>query len=317
MNLDTVIVEINRTAREHRTAQFREAAFNILHNVVRFDTASWSSVNAVGLIPDDMLLWRQHSGSAESYLKVRTSDVICLWTSKNAEKPQLFNWSSAEDPRQYVPKFKDHCEENGYINILSAMIRSSSSTYTNISLSRRDSDRPFRRQDSSAIQRLIPHLLNAWIVNHVLHPTDFMDDQGPYDAVTMACSRSGKMLGESSRFLEILREDIPDWDAHYLPDQILARINRHRSWKSARVKIASKPIADVHLVAIRRLSGTALTARELEICRRAALGLTYKQIAEEFGISPGTVKNHLYNSYSKLNVGSRISLFRVLNPAGI
>ena len=48
-----------------------------------------------------------------------------------------------------------------------------------------------------------------------------------------------------------------------------------------------------------------LTARELEVVRLAARGLTNKAIGRELGISDRTVQGHLANIYGKLGVNSR------------
>jgi NarL family two-component system response regulator LiaR len=48
-----------------------------------------------------------------------------------------------------------------------------------------------------------------------------------------------------------------------------------------------------------------LTERELEVLRRAAHGLTNKQIGAGLAISDRTVQNHLANIYAKLGVASR------------
>jgi two-component system, NarL family, response regulator LiaR len=48
-----------------------------------------------------------------------------------------------------------------------------------------------------------------------------------------------------------------------------------------------------------------LTDRELDVLRRAARGLTNKQIGADLQISDRTVQNHLANIYAKLGVASR------------
>jgi DNA-binding NarL/FixJ family response regulator len=48
-----------------------------------------------------------------------------------------------------------------------------------------------------------------------------------------------------------------------------------------------------------------LTERELDVLRRAARGLTNKQIGADLQISDRTVQNHLANIYAKLGVASR------------
>jgi len=55
----------------------------------------------------------------------------------------------------------------------------------------------------------------------------------------------------------------------------------------------------------RPAGGDTLTERELEVLRRAARGLTNKQIGADLQISDRTVQNHLANIYAKLGVASR------------
>lgn len=52
----------------------------------------------------------------------------------------------------------------------------------------------------------------------------------------------------------------------------------------------------------------ALTPREQQVAAAIVRGLSNKQIAREFGISPETVKRHLASIYSKLALGGRVAL---------
>jgi len=52
-------------------------------------------------------------------------------------------------------------------------------------------------------------------------------------------------------------------------------------------------------------AGERLSARELEIIKLAARGMSNKSIAADSGLTVRTVKGHLANIFSKLNVGSR------------
>jgi DNA-binding NarL/FixJ family response regulator len=51
-----------------------------------------------------------------------------------------------------------------------------------------------------------------------------------------------------------------------------------------------------------------LTARELAVARRAAAGMSNRDIASEMQISVKTVQFHIGNVYSKLGVRSRVQL---------
>jgi DNA-binding NarL/FixJ family response regulator len=54
--------------------------------------------------------------------------------------------------------------------------------------------------------------------------------------------------------------------------------------------------------------GLVLTRREQEVVRWVAHGLTNKEVARKLGVSDKTVKTHLGNIYSKLNVNRRSQL---------
>lgn len=58
-----------------------------------------------------------------------------------------------------------------------------------------------------------------------------------------------------------------------------------------------------------------LTGRERVIARQAAAGTSNKMIASELSISVRTVEGHLYQIYSKLHVGSRRELARLLTAS--
>ena len=55
---------------------------------------------------------------------------------------------------------------------------------------------------------------------------------------------------------------------------------------------------------------TGLTAREVEVLRLVAQGLTDMQVAEQLIISPRTVNSHLTSMYNKLGVDSRAAATR-------
>ena len=53
-----------------------------------------------------------------------------------------------------------------------------------------------------------------------------------------------------------------------------------------------------------------LTAREVEVLRLMAQGLTNEQVAKQLVISPRTVNSHLTSIFSKIGVSSRGSATR-------
>jgi DNA-binding CsgD family transcriptional regulator len=60
-----------------------------------------------------------------------------------------------------------------------------------------------------------------------------------------------------------------------------------------------------HRVVRRREGPAGLTAREVEVLRLVALGLTNKQIARRLVISPKTAGNHIEHIYTKIGTSNR------------
>jgi predicted ATPase/DNA-binding CsgD family transcriptional regulator len=87
-----------------------------------------------------------------------------------------------------------------------------------------------------------------------------------------------------------------------------------RLWADGRRLTMAQVIAEVGGLSLSEQAKTqdpnALTARELEVLRLVAAGLTDTRIAERLVISPRTVNKHLTTIYSKLGVNSRTAATR-------
>jgi two-component system nitrate/nitrite response regulator NarL len=64
-------------------------------------------------------------------------------------------------------------------------------------------------------------------------------------------------------------------------------------------------------------ASVGMTPREREIVARVARGLRNRAIAEELGISEGTVKLHLHHVYEKLNLSGRMDLLLWVQKRGL
>ena len=59
-----------------------------------------------------------------------------------------------------------------------------------------------------------------------------------------------------------------------------------------------------------------LSAREVEVLKRLAQGMVYKQIAHELSLSTSTVRTHLHNIYGKLGAVDRAQAVLVATERG-
>ena len=66
----------------------------------------------------------------------------------------------------------------------------------------------------------------------------------------------------------------------------------------------------------RQVDPCPMSAREVQVLRRLAKGMVYKQIAGELGLSTSTVRTHLHNVYGKLRVMDRAQAVLIATERG-
>jgi DNA-binding CsgD family transcriptional regulator len=62
---------------------------------------------------------------------------------------------------------------------------------------------------------------------------------------------------------------------------------------------------------------TNLSKREIEMLEQIATGMSYEQVADNSGISYGTVRKHLENIYKKLDVHSKLEAVNKARKDGL
>jgi putative nucleotidyltransferase with HDIG domain len=66
----------------------------------------------------------------------------------------------------------------------------------------------------------------------------------------------------------------------------------------------------------RQIDPCPMSAREVDVLRRLAKGMVYKQIATELGLSTSTVRTHLHNVYGKLGAMDRAQAVLIATERG-
>ncbi|MGH3830262.1 MAG: response regulator transcription factor [Pseudonocardiaceae bacterium] len=115
-----------------------------------------------------------------------------------------------------------------------------------------------------------------------------------------------------------LRQDNPDTQVivvtmHDRPELVLELIDQGAAAYMAKSVSGKELIAAVHAVVTRPdnpLPDVALSDRELEVLKLAALAMSNAQIGKRLVITEGTVKSHLTKIYKKLHAVSRVDAIR-------
>jgi DNA-binding CsgD family transcriptional regulator len=119
-----------------------------------------------------------------------------------------------------------------------------------------------------------------------------------------AISRPARILGAADAY-QAMREPRPyrpPRSAEHAAAELRADVKAGRLDAEAVEAVLS---AAGHRVRRRREGPAGLTAREIEVLRLLARGLSNKRMAEELVISPKTVANHVEHIYTKIGVSTR------------
>jgi DNA-binding NarL/FixJ family response regulator len=81
--------------------------------------------------------------------------------------------------------------------------------------------------------------------------------------------------------------------------------------------VLASPVAAKLVTRVRAPSQDALTAREVEVLREVARGLSNAEVGRALYISEATVKTHLVRVFEKLGVGDRTAAVTVAIARGI
>jgi DNA-binding NarL/FixJ family response regulator len=144
-------------------------------------------------------------------------------------------------------------------------------------------------------------LLNAHPATRVLMLSASGEQQDVLDAVKAGAT--GYLLKSAGRdeFLDAVRRTAAG-DAVFTPGLAGLVLGEYRRLATTRPADDDTP---------------QLTARETEVLRLVAKGLSYKQIAERLVLSHRTVQNHVQNTLGKLQLHNRVELVRFAIEQGL
>lgn len=102
-----------------------------------------------------------------------------------------------------------------------------------------------------------------------------------------------------------------DHPAPEAPDHISQRVKSELTRRGADI-VSDRPVSASHSEGVKKL-----TRRELEVLRLVSYGWKVSHIAEELGISPHTVRNHIRNLRERLNAKTKLQAVMTAIRLGI
>ena len=286
---------------------FPELAFTQLESMIPFDTAFWSraSVGEEGVRLHAAHLYKLDPALIPTWGRYQDRDVVGVMAMAQLGKALCADTLQVvSDPD--VQRDVIHAFDLGQMLTI-CLSDPATRLISSLTLVRRVGGPCFTEPQRQLMERLAPHLVQAYATDQLLRLYDAPAD-GPLAYAVALADRDGVLHFATPEFVELIRSQWRSWRAPQLPAP-LARPHGWRKRVFSRTVVRAAPAGEFVRLHVRpRGPVEDLTERETEIARLAAGGASTKSIASRLDLSPFTVRNHLNRVFGKLGVASRSGL---------
>jgi DNA-binding CsgD family transcriptional regulator len=318
-----------------------DAVSTRLKRLVPFDGSAWFATDPVTILGTSPIrIENVEAGHCETYWEreCRVEDALLFRDLARNDAGVGTLYSATGDRPGRSARYREFLAPQGYGDELRAAFRVAGSTWGVVDLFREETSRPFSAADAEVVRRVLPTVaaaLRDFSAAGKVAPgpiavdgpgTALFDDSGALLSLDEAAERLFTELGG------------PSWAAKPMPMTpvygVIARAvavseGRELGPSTARMRAASGRWLTVHASCLRGRDGRTgptavtiepakstqiapiiveaynLTAREQEITRAVARGLSNAEIAADLFLSPHTVRDHLKAVFAKVGVASR------------
>lgn len=314
-DVDTLVLQLYRSAREVPFTRFQEHALEIIKPIMDFDTAIWgvgtsngrggfiNSVHLHGLPPHMM---DDYAG------EVQSQDVAAERTSVQPGRTVSIPWDDPEMLTERRAVARAYLRKYRLTHLLCTALPEAALGLSHfLTVCRCDPARPWTENSRLFKERLFPHLIEAYVQARCL----CLERHGGAERGHAIADRSLQLVNLTPAFRQLMLREWPDWLEWRLPSEVCAAWPDESDachpayYRGRHIIIDLEPDQRiVHVTARPRNMLDVLTAKELAVARCFARGLANKDVAREMAVSPHTVRNQIKSIYIKLGVNSKVAL---------
>lgn len=314
---ENIITDLYRKAASADEMDFRSYALEKLRSALSFDSASWIDC---ALLPDDSI-------TVFSCLPFNASpklghDIRASLDENRLAKLSIHDLGSAligdvskVDPVTESGLLEMLLKHDLFYSILYNLIDPGTNLIHNICLYRKQTSKPFTKEEGLLVEQLIPDVIESYILyrRNQLNKQVFIQWQKKYSIAYS--SKKGLLRDIPPQFVTLLQLEWPSWKGPILPEQLIAYFgnNEEEYFKGNHIMVRVVKAGDFHILISSNIGCISLLSeREQVVAEKFVSGKTYKDVADELHISPSTAKTHLKNIYRKLDVNSKTSLAEIM-----
>jgi DNA-binding CsgD family transcriptional regulator len=314
--LSNYLLTLYRGALEKPTHEFRDWTLNGAKSLIPFDSCVWGSGSWANNQPSihTVHLHQLNGGFIQSWLEHHHEDRLARDMPLNINR--TFNVNVA-DEYAGTAIYNHHCKQFGMEHIVAtATIDEDTLLLNTMSLYRSDPDHPFSERERILKEALFPHLIEAvrmnWLTNlpHILSPKQ----RSSFNSIA-ACDTTGILQVAMPSFVDACRQEWPAWKGPSLPSCVIEVVQaRLFKYVGNNVVLNMHPMDNLLLLRARsKVPADGLSTRELEVAQQFAEGIDHKSIAQALSLSPSTIRTHINNIYTKLEINNKANLASALS----
>jgi DNA-binding CsgD family transcriptional regulator len=314
------LLALYRDARRLEPDAFCRAAIEHLRAVVRFDSMMWGHGHADPVSIHDVQLAGQPPEMMQSYARYQKDDFFAA--ACNRAPGRAVDLYDVVDRASMVkmPIHRHHASRFGMEHILCVVLpQPDSGLVSFVSLWRKDYDDPWSAADRVGLETWMPHLVEARRQNAIDWLQRVASHAGAPNGPAAVCDPRGVLHVCDEAFVENLRLHWPGWSGPKLPDALVRAIRRSASGRLDTVGAVIEwvPFEERRLLRARAASTVdRLSRRERDVAQHLIEGCTHKEIAQRLGVSPNTVRTHIYLLYKRLGVTNRAEMIATVRAGG-
>jgi len=317
-----LLLTIYRAAREQPLEAFQDVVVSCIRPALRFDASFWGAgrllERASGLVLHTAHMAEIDVEQIEEWQILNPNDKTIQICAARPGIPVPLHSRTLFAGRE-GRAMRDFASRAGWeAGLTTASLTADRSGAQWLSLYRSDSDDQFGPEDTSLARFLMPHVFEALSINRTLH---LKSVYGPdvRDPRTLAIAdQTGFMHYAEASFIDLVTLEWPAWEGGRLPLPLLVAIASIPRGEFVGAKAVVQFQRHEGMLYLRaRVLGHVdrLTRRESEVAQMFAAGKSHKVIAQQLGLAPATVRNHLQMIYAKLGIHTKTELAKHIDRA--
>lgn len=313
MDRSALLLDLYHAARELPTGAFEERAIGMLKRLLRFESAVWGSGvlrQDGGVVPNVVHMHEQPLESVQEWASINAADPVAVACMSRPGQPiafhapTLFASPAAAAMRQYAKRYG---RQSYMVCALRHEVHDDFIVW--LSLYRSEPDAHFTEAERRLYREVIAHMNEAQQINRRLQCASW----GVRDNELCAIADPLGYLHTPPREIDdLLRLEWSNVRSGRLPVALLNALavpGGNGIYRGRRVIVHIRRAGGLLFLRMRRCDALdALSAREQEVARAIARGMSAKEAGKVMEVAPNTVRVHLKHIYEKLGIHSQAEL---------